>query len=457
MEKLRAWKLKSLLCICIFAEKCLSNFVSFEMERHQIDLFSREIYRTTAGLKLLEDTEASKEETLINYKNVQYYGFIYVGSNSEKHSVIFDTGSNILWLPSIDCDTCRNTSAKYDYANSLSFTNKNQEKNITYAIGFVDGKMAQDSVGINDQLVVPQLNFLLVNVEKDLGSTVADGVLGIGINAEGDSKNSFIYSLYLNKLISAPKFTVLIDHSKKGSRIYFGDVTGSAQLSDQKLDFSQNYCNIPGHIPYWACLMNSIKISGSSKAISPTSPLAVFDTGTSYLIVPSADFIELGNELSRSSGNKCAITKYNQLICTCGSSSEFPDLEFTFNTGSFKIKTKDLITYIPGLDYECFFEVLTTNSKDLDIWILGDSILRSLAVEFDMDSRRISFQSINASDSTGINNSPLAALFWLMIVYLILVFAVLIITGAMIYSIFFKAPEIIAAESNAPLLNNNNE
>ena len=44
---------------------------------------------------------------LINYYNIQYYGYIYIGNNKQKISVIFDTGSNILWVPGTNCSSCR--------------------------------------------------------------------------------------------------------------------------------------------------------------------------------------------------------------------------------------------------------------------------------------------------------------------------------------------------------------
>jgi len=69
--------------------------------------------------------------SLNNFQNVQYYGFLFVGSIKQKVSVIFDSGSNILWLPSNDCRTCRDFSNKFDYSISTSFSTVNKPKNIT--------------------------------------------------------------------------------------------------------------------------------------------------------------------------------------------------------------------------------------------------------------------------------------------------------------------------------------
>ena len=69
--------------------------------------------------------------SLNNFQNVQYYGSLFIGSQRQKVSVIFDSGSNILWLPSSDCPTCRAFSRKFDYTVSSSFSTLNKQKNIT--------------------------------------------------------------------------------------------------------------------------------------------------------------------------------------------------------------------------------------------------------------------------------------------------------------------------------------
>jgi hypothetical protein len=346
-----------------------------------------------------------------NYFNVQYFGNIFVGSEFQEMSVILDTGSNILWVSSESCETCRNFTTKFVPEKSTSFSNLNVSKNITYAIGYVNGSLVQDSVFMSKNLLasnkfeytmgVNQFKFLLVNDEQFLEGTISDGVLGLGIDFEGDTSNSLIQSLYQQGQISHPYFSFYLTDSKRGSRLYIGDIRENTYLAP--VFDKMNYCTVKGDSRYWECAVENLSFKPSSSegnignithVPSISMSKVIFDTGTSFLIIPVTDFVFLLPQFTKKAkDNRCGVTPLMQLICMCDSPKDFDDITLTLNhvlasDQKFTIKMENLIEYYPTLSFPCRFELLVDIFM-LDSWILGDSVLRDSLITFDMQNRQV--------------------------------------------------------------------
>ncbi len=61
-------------------------------------------------------------EFLRNRDMVEYYGSIQVGSQRQVMDVVFDTGSEVLWIPVIECKACH-TKSLFDPVQSQTFRN----------------------------------------------------------------------------------------------------------------------------------------------------------------------------------------------------------------------------------------------------------------------------------------------------------------------------------------------
>ncbi len=158
------------------------------------------------------DNETISKFTVVklsNYKDVQYIGDIFIGTPPSQLSVIFDTGSNILWVPSYDCINCLKKTSRYNPNLSSTSRETNMTKSVNYAIGFVEGNLCYDTVSLNrnKNFRVNALLFLNVNDEQNLTGTVGDGVFGLGIYNEDNPQISFIESLYNQKQINEPAFS----------------------------------------------------------------------------------------------------------------------------------------------------------------------------------------------------------------------------------------------------------
>ena len=78
---------------------------------------------------------------------MQYIGGIKVGENNQPFIVLFDTGSNVLWVPLATCSGCYQNN-RYTCSNSKC-TAKTDE--IVYGMGSVKGNFATDLVTIGDR------------------------------------------------------------------------------------------------------------------------------------------------------------------------------------------------------------------------------------------------------------------------------------------------------------------
>lgn len=386
------------------------------------------------SVKLIdENANLSIKEKIINFKNIQYYGNIYMGSNKETHTVILDSGSNILWLPAIDCHSCSNNTSKYDFYSSSSYKNLTSVANITYAQGFVEGFESEDLISLSsnkNNLDSVPFYFLLVEKEESLNA-LSDGVLGLGVNYENENQ-SIVLQLYKHKLIAKPKFTVMLNSEIEKSKIYFGELSAE----NSSIPVYQNKCSLPTNSPYWGCVIKSVSLNNNSDSqFKPKFGFSVFDTGTSYLIMPLEDLIDILSLFKQEKSDlSCALTLYNQLVCKCESPSEFSDFKLNFDSeNQVEVPIRNLIYFNKNLSYQCVFEIIASDSENLSLWILGDSILRNLIVEFDMESKVISFNNKSITvKSYGIGFIILG------IIYFVGLIIAAFLMGRMTYRIIFK-------------------
>ena len=329
---------------------------------------------------------------LKNYKDVQYIGDIYIGSPPSKLSVIFDTGSNILWVPSSDCVNCLKKTNRYNPKLSITSSETNNTKSITYAIGFVEGKLCYDTISLNKDGYFKANEFLFLNVKKEenLTGTVGDGVFGLGIFNENDPHMSLIESLYNQKQINNAAFSFYLLGTNNISRIFIGDILKNEYISNLFKNKIQQ-CQVNQDSLYWECISNNgiiISNNNNKKEIFYSNNTFIFDSGSSYTMIPQNDFNHIFNFLN--SEHNCMLNKYNELLCQCNSKNEFGKIEIKFDKNNvFVLNLEKMIDNINAQN-QCHFQI-TKESYDLNFWILGDSALRGKIINFNLNERKISF------------------------------------------------------------------
>ncbi|XP_024875232.1 lysosomal aspartic protease-like, partial [Temnothorax curvispinosus] len=80
------------------------NFASINAKLHSIPLhktFSVEKFSTET---MIRHRSGTATVPLVNWRNIQYYGTIEIGTPPQTFKILFDTGSSDLWIPSKNCN-----------------------------------------------------------------------------------------------------------------------------------------------------------------------------------------------------------------------------------------------------------------------------------------------------------------------------------------------------------------
>lgn len=125
----------------------------------------------------------------------------------------------------------------------------------------------------------------------------------------------------------------------------------------------------------------------------------VFDSGTSYTYIASADLEVLKTFINKS----CSISNYI-MTCTCSSESaidtEYPVIELTHGSSSslqkISLKGSAYMQYTSGTTCTSYFRS-NTSFKDLTYWLLGLNIYRQFEIIHDLEGSRVGLKKIGTS------------------------------------------------------------
>jgi len=197
-----------------------------------------------------------------NTHAIEYYGEVQVGG--QNLTVLFDTGSDQLLVPGVDCvsDAC-GTHRHYDESMSNTSSKKAgaemDPKEVAFGTGTAMGYSQEDEVCLGG--ACSRIQFIEVLQESDdpFGHAGFDGVLGLSLqlrrNATG--KDSVLHSLAESKAIPAELFSVYLakELTAESSEIAFGS-------------YSEEYMDSPLHwVPlsepaYWQFALADVKVGG---------------------------------------------------------------------------------------------------------------------------------------------------------------------------------------------------
>ncbi|XP_078181501.1 aspartic proteinase oryzasin-1-like [Carex rostrata] len=248
--------------------------------------------------RLTEDTDII---SLKDYENAQYFGEIGIGTPAQKFTVIFDTGSSNLWVPSSKCSStqvaCR-LHHRYDSSKSRTYVKNGSSASITYGTGAVSGFFSQDSVTVGDLVVKKQL---LIEATKETTSVFAsaefDGILGLAFKEISvGSVDPLWYNMVNQGLVKQQVFSFWLNQDAtkgEGGELVFGGVDPKHFVG------SHTYVEVTQK-GYWEFEMGDVLIGDNSTGYCSEGCNAIADSGTSLLTGPTAIVDEINAQIGAS-------------------------------------------------------------------------------------------------------------------------------------------------------------
>ncbi|XP_047319035.1 aspartic proteinase A1-like [Impatiens glandulifera] len=255
---------------------------------------------------------------LRNFWNAEYYGQIGIGTPPQFFSVIFDTGSSNIWIPSSKCyfSIACFIHPKFKSKLSSTYTKMGKPCEIPYGSGTVYGFFSRDYAQVGDVIIKDQV-FTEATSEDFFLFMLAqfDGVLGLGFQNFSVGKASPVWSNMLEQgLVNDPIFSMWLNrdpNTNVGGEIVFGGVDWR--------HYRGNHTYVPvlpgGH---WKIGVTDFLISGVTTGLCVDGCAAILDSGTSFLAGPTSVVTKINHAIGAdgvvSLECKSIVSKYGELI-----------------------------------------------------------------------------------------------------------------------------------------------
>lgn len=404
------------------------SLIHHDRDRHQ----SRNLLGSTGSVSF------SPSNSTTEFLGGLHYSVVELGTPNVSFLVAVDTGSSLLWVP-CQCKECAPTDGSYYGLPQLNFsvfdpssskTSKsitcsdamcetalsangcvNVTQNCNYIVSYVQQNTSTSGILIQDMLYLNSENLEGKTVTTPIyfgcgqeqtgpfssGKAAPNGLLGLGLD-----KISIPSTLSRNGLASN-SFSMCFSNSDRSGRLAFGEKGRSDLLNTSLLSLDI------ARTAYVVATTNAIV----GDEVLELSANFIFDTGSSYTLMPQDSFKSLGTLLNK----KINLPPFqdSQIFDYCWNISDSKDLDLlipwtlVFSGGSNMSISKPYVALVNAegnIEFACLGVMESTS-----VGIIAQNFMKGYEYFFDRDSASLSWSATNCSFPNGsLATSPEASL-----------------------------------------------
>jgi len=307
---------------------------------------------------------------------IAYFGDIEIGTPGQRMSVVFDTGSANLWVPTRPKPPRLGQGTHHYYRPPKSSTYRSSSRtfSIEYGSGAVRGQFCSDTVAIG-ALALEDFAFAEVGDTSGLdhyGQADFDGILGLGFGSISEGGVPTVMAqLVASGQLDEPIFGFHLHTDGSGGELVLGGVDPEHYVG------AFQFLNLTD-VGYWAVDLDRIRV-GDVLTLTASSA-AIVDSGTSYLVGPEREVRAIAAMIGATS----ILGMY-----TAPCDTPMPSLSVTLGGTDYILERDDLV--VAEAAGVCVLGL--SGAPGLDFWILGDVFMQRYYVQFDWGRQRIGIAS----------------------------------------------------------------